>query len=308
MLPAALLRLRAHHEVDYQPTFFDQLDALVAAAPAADALIVCNRTQVRGALLAALTRCRCVGRLGVGLDNIDVDGCRQRGISILPATGANAQSVAEYVITTAMLLRRPGSYDQSDRTAAGHWPKPVASRGRELAGATLGIVGYGTIGQLTARLALALGMTVLASTRAGAPAPGQGADGVSRLPLDELLARSDVVSLHVPLTPENRGLINADKLALMQPGAVLINTARGGVVDPSALVAALKAGRLYGAALDVFEVEPLPAGSPFAEALPNLLLTPHVGSSTTESEWRVNDMVATKVLAALGAAAAPAGH
>lgn len=288
----AVARLAARHEVVFEPTLVDDAARLLSLAPSADAIVVRNRTQVRGALLAALTRCRVVGRLGVGLDNIDLPGCGARGIRVIPATGANAQSVAEYVIATAMLLLR-GAYGASAEVAAGRWPRAALSNGREIGGKTLGLVGFGSIGQLTGQLARAVGMQVIAHDAAISRH-----DGVRLVGLDELVAQADVVSLHVPLLDGTRHLIDATRLAAMKPGAVLINSARGGVVDEAAVAAALKAGRLAGAALDVFEAEPLPAGSPLA-GCPNLLLTPHVAGVTHEANERVSFMIADKLLEAL---------
>ncbi|WP_457331243.1 hydroxyacid dehydrogenase [Rhizobacter sp. P5_C2] len=288
----AVARLAAKHEVVHDATLVDHPARMIALASSVDAIIVRNRTQVRGELLAALTRCRVVGRLGVGLDNLDLAGCEARGIRVIPATGANAQSVAEYVIATAMLLLR-GAYGSTAEVAAGTWPRAALTNGREIGGKTLGLIGYGSIGQLTGRLASLMGMQVVAHD-AAMPA---GSD-VPSLTLEALLAQSDVVSLHVPLLDSTRHLINAQRLAAMKPGAVLINTARGGVVDEAALADALTAGRLAGAALDVFEAEPLPAGSPLA-GCPNLLLTPHIAGVTAEANERVSSLIAEKVLEAL---------
>lgn len=297
---AALQRLQAAHEVLHDPALVDDPPRLLAEAARADALVVRNRTPVRGALLDALAGggCRVVGRLGVGLDNIDVAGCEARGIRVIPAIGANARSVAEYVIASAMLLRR-GAYGASADVAAGRWPRAALSAGRELAGATLGIVGFGDIGRLTGRLAQALGMRVLAcGTRRPPDDPVFAASGAQATTLEALLAESDVVSLHLPLTDATRGLFDAARLAAMKPGAVLVNTARGGIVDEAALAAALREGRLGGAALDVFDAEPLPA-SPHFDGCPNLLLTPHVAGVTQESNARVGAVIADGVLAAL---------
>lgn len=295
----AVARLAAEHDVLYDPTLFERRAELVAMAPELDAIVVMHRTQVRGELLHALSRCKAIGRLGVGLDNLDVAGCKARGIPILPATGANARSVAEYVITAALMLRRPGSYDQTHHVAAGQWHKPRPRDGDEVEGATLGVLGFGAIGQLVARLALALGMKVVAHTRTPPTRLPEGLHNVPMRPLREVLAHSDVLSIHLPLTDATRGLIDAHALATMPRGAVLINTARGAIVDDAALVAALRSGHLRGAALDVFDPEPLPAHSVFANPPPNLLLSPHVGSTTAQSERRVGDMVATRVLDAL---------
>jgi (S)-sulfolactate dehydrogenase len=290
--------LRRRFAVVYDPKLVDQPDALLRAIANADALIVRNRTQVRGELLAAAKQLRVVGRLGVGLDNIDVEACETRGIAVIPATGANALAVAEYVIGTAMLLVR-GAYRSSADVAAGKWPRNALSNGREMSGKTLGLIGFGGIGQLTAKLGKALGMRVIASD-AMLPATHAGwalADAPS-MQVDELLKAADIVSLHVPLTAETRNLIDATRLALMKSDAILINTARGGVVDEPALAKALKGGKLGGAALDVFDPEPLPAGSALADA-PNLILTPHIAGLTGESNARVSAMIAERVAAAL---------
>jgi (S)-sulfolactate dehydrogenase len=294
----ALPALRAKHDVLYDAKLVDDMPRLLKEAATADALIVRNRTQVRGDLLAALKQCRVVGRLGVGLDNIDVAGCEARGMRVIPATGANALSVAEYVLTSAMLLLR-GAYQSSAAVAAGQWPRNALSNGRETAGKTLGLIGFGTIGQLTGKLALGLGMHVIAfDAMMDADHPAYAALGVRAAGLDEVVAAADVVSLHVPLLDSTRNLFDAARIAAMKPGAVLINTARGGIVDEVALAAALKRGHLGGAAIDVFAVEPLPAADHFTEC-PNLLLTPHIAGLSVESNERVSFLIVDQVLAAL---------
>ena len=286
--------LRAQFDVRYDPGLVDELPALRQALAGAQALIVRNRTQVRAELLEHAPGLRVVGRLGVGLDNIDMDLCARRGIRVIPALGANAQAVAEYVIASAMLLLR-GAYASSAQVADGAWPRPALSEGREIGGKTLGLLGFGDIGRRTARLAQALGMQVLAHDPVlAADSPVWRETGVGRRELDELLQECDVLSLHVPLTPATRGLLDAQRLARMREGAVLINSARGGVVDETALADALRAGRLGGAALDVFEREPLPAGSVLA-GVPNLLLTPHIAGLTRESNLRVSSLIAEQV-------------
>jgi (S)-sulfolactate dehydrogenase len=294
----ALPSLRAKHDVLYDEKLVDDAPRLKAEAATADALIVRNRTQVRGDLLAALARCRFIGRLGVGLDNIDVSACEARGMQVIPATGANALSVAEYVIGASMLLLR-GAYQSTAAVAAGQWPRAALSNGRETAGKTLGLIGFGSIGQLSAKLAQALGMQVVAfDAMLGADHPAFATSGVRAMGLDELVAGADVISLHVPLVDSTRGLFDARRIAAMKPGAILINTARGGIVDEFALAAALKSGQLGGAAIDVFAAEPLSASTHFADC-PNLLLTPHVAGVSVESNERVSFMIADKVLAAL---------
>jgi (S)-sulfolactate dehydrogenase len=294
----ALPALRAKHEVVYDPKLVDDKPRLMDLATSADAIVVRNRTQVRGELLAALKQCRVVGRLGVGLDNIDVPACEARGMKVIPATGANALSVAEYVIGSAMLLLR-GAYQSTGAVAAGQWPRNALSNGRETAGKTLGLVGFGSIGQLTATLAKALGMRVIAfDAMMDRDHPAYAALGVAPAGLDEVIATADVVSLHVPLVDGTRNLFDARRIAAMKPGAVLINTARGGIVDEAALAAALKSGALGGAAIDVFTHEPVPATEHFKDC-PNLLLTPHVAGVTAEANERVSFLIADKVLEAL---------
>ncbi|MBX3539266.1 MAG: hydroxyacid dehydrogenase [Chelatococcus sp.] len=277
-------------EVLYDPSLVDRPDDLAVVIGQADALIVRNRTQVRGALLDAARNLKAVGRLGVGLDNIDVAACKARRIAVYPASGANDVSVAEYVIATAMLLLR-GAYGASAEVASGAWPRN-ALIGREIAGKRLGLVGFGAIARETAKRAAALGMTIAAYDPYLPPSAEiwkQPWGPVEAQPLNALLAQADVVSLHVPLTDETHGLIDGNAIALMKKGALVINAARGGVVDEGAIAAALRAGHLGGAALDVFAEEPLTAdhGSIFA-GTPNLILTPHIAGVTAESNVRVS--------------------
>ena len=294
----ALPLLRAKHDVRYDPKLVDDKARLLTEAATADAIIVRNRTQVRGDLLSALVKCKVVGRLGVGLDNIDVPACEARGIKVIPATGANALSVAEYVIGTAMVLLR-GVYQSSGLVASGKWPRNALSNGREVGGKTMGLIGFGFIGQLTARLAKGLGMTVIAyDAMMASDHPVFAQMGVRCASLDEVITSADVVSLHVPLVESTKGLFSAARIASMKTGAILINTARGGIVDEVALGLALKSRALGGAAIDVFGVEPLPAAPHFQDC-PNLILTPHVAGVTTESNERVSFLIAEKVLEAL---------
>ncbi len=291
---AAVASLRGSFLVDYVPTLVDEREALLAAITDAQGLIVRNRTRVDADLIARAPQLRVIGRLGVGLDNIDTGACEARGIEVFPATGANALAVAEYVICAAMILLR-GAWHASAAVSDGGWPRAALSGGRETAGKTLGLIGFGGIGQLTAGRAAALGMRVVASDPALSPdLPLWKDQAVRPLPLERLLAESDVVSLHVPLTAATRGLLDASRIATMKAGAVLINTSRGGIIDESALVDALRQGHLGGAALDVFEQEPLPAGSILAD-VPNLILTPHVAGVTAESNVRVSSMIAERI-------------
>ncbi len=295
---AAAAALARDFDVCYDAALVERPAELRAKLGSADALIVRNRTQVNATLLAAAPKLKVVGRLGVGLDNIDLPACAERRIEVIPATGANVRSVAEYVICVALLLRRQ-IHGASGAVAAGEWPRAALSQGRELAGSTLGVVGFGSIGRLVAALAQALSVRVLGCDAAVAPDSALWAEqNTAPRPLDDLLRESDVVSLHLPLTDATRRLLDARRLSLMKPDAILINTSRGGIVDEAALAAALRGGALGGAALDVFEQEPLPAASVLA-GCPGLLLTPHIAGVTHESNARVSALVAGEVAAAL---------
>lgn len=292
----AILRGR---DVLYDPKLVDDKDRLYAALADCRALIVRNRTQVRAPLLDAAPRLKVVGRLGVGLDNIDVDACAAHKIIVRTASGANDLSVAEYVITAALLLRRRAWYATS-RLAAGEWPR-MELIGGELSGARLGLIGFGAIARLTAAKAAALGMTVAAFDPFLPPDHAAWLN-VARQSFEEILSSCDVVSLHTPLTPQTRRMLDGAALRRMRSGAILINAARGGIVDESALAAALSGGHLGGAALDVFETEPLtPAAAAVFKGIPNLILTPHIAGVTEESNVRVSDVTARAVIAALDA-------
>jgi len=281
-------------DVQYDPSLVDDRQALLAALADARAVIVRNRTQVDAELLDHGPNIRVVGRLGVGLDNIDLDACKSRDVVVCPATGANDVAVAEYAITAALILLR-GVWQASDSMIAGEWPR-TRLMGREASGKRFGLVGFGSIARQVATRAEALGMAVSAFD------PYLAADdpawsGAASATLDELARDCDVISVHVPLTDETRHLVNADFIARMRHGAVLINSARGGVVDERAVINALRTGQLGGAALDVFESEPLQAidGALFA-GVANLLLTPHIAGITHEANQRVSRLTAENVL------------
>ncbi|MGL4729509.1 MAG: hydroxyacid dehydrogenase [Bosea sp. (in: a-proteobacteria)] len=286
------------HDVLYDPGLVDRPDALKALVANARALIVRNRTQVRGDLLAGAGKLKVVGRLGVGLDNIDVSACEARGIEVFPATGANDVSVAEWVIASAMLLMR-GAYMATGDVTAGTWPRGRLM-GREVSGKVLGLVGFGSIAREVAKRAIALGMVVEAYDPFVKDEVFAAA-GVRQHGLEPLIRESDVISLHVPLTDDTRNMFDALRLARMKPDAILLNAARGGIIDEPALAAALKAGKLGGAALDVFDEEPLSAGRGAVFAgCPNLILTPHIAGVTQESNVRVSWATALNVKRALG--------
>ena len=281
--------------VTYDPALVDDRTALLKELHNAAGIVVRNRTVVDKQLLDAAPQLKVVGRLGVGLDNIDLDECAARGVVVYPATGANARSVAEYVLGAALVLRR-GVYTSTAATLAGEWPRAALSSGGELAGLTLGLYGYGVIARKVASCAQALNMEVVAcDPYVAATDPAWG--GVRCCTAAELLAVADVLSLHIPLSAETRNLIDEAALARLKPQAIVINTARGGIVDENALCAALSSGKLGGASLDVFAVEPLTAaaGAKFAQ-VPNLLLTPHIAGLTAEGNIRVSELTIANVV------------
>lgn len=286
--------LMADHDVVYDTGLWNRRADLEAAARDADALIVRNRTQVDAALMDQSPKLKVIGRLGVGLDNIDTAHAKAKGVVVAPAVGANAVSVAEYVIGTALVLLR-GAYSSSAELVAAGWPREALGKGREAEGATMGIVGFGSIGQIVADKARAMGFKVIAADDY-LPAGSEAWAKAERVELDALIERADVVTLHCPLTPETRGLIAAKRLARMRKGAVLINTARGGVVDEAALADALRTGHLGGAAVDVFTTEPIDkaTGALFA-GLANVILTPHIAGVTAEANTRISTITAANV-------------
>ena len=291
----AVDELRRTETVHYDPGLADRQDEIPGLVAEARALIVRNRTQVSVELLKAAPQLQCVGRLGVGLDNIDLEACKARGVTVYPATGANNLSVAEYVVTAALVLLRQ-SWFLNPAMLDGAWPRAEAGAGFEISGKTLGLIGFGAIARDLAGLAKGLGMRVAAHDPF-VPADDPVWSGVSRLDMYEVLAQADVISLHVPLTPDTRHSINGDAISRMKAGAILINAARGGVVDEAAVADALREGHLGGAALDTFETEPLTReGAEHFRDVPNLILTPHIAGVTTEANGRVSKLTAENVL------------
>lgn len=296
---AVAAELARTHDVLYDPALVDQPEALARAARTALALIVRNRTRVDEPLLAQCERLKVVGRLGVGLERIDIPACHRRGIVVCPARGANAIGVTEYTITAVMMLLR-AAYFATGRMLRGEWPRQSLI-GLESAGRLLGLLGFGDIARHAARRARALGMRVAAHDPYVHPDdPAWRELGVERMDFASLIESADALSLHVPYTSETRYLIDARALARMKRGAVLVNTTRGGIVDEEALVAALKSGHLGGAALDVFEHEPLTAehARKFAGA-PNLILTPHIAGVSREANYWISVMTVTSVVRVL---------
>ena len=284
----ALDRLRAAHDVDEWPGDLPPAPAdLRAHTRDTEGLLTLITDRVDAGLLDASPRLKAVANMGVGTDNIDVEACAARGIPVGNTPDVLTDATADLAFALLLALARkivPGA----EKVRAGEWRtwEPAADLGAQLAGAVRGIVGWGRIGQAVARRAEGFGLEVVHSSRS------------SGVPLGELLERADFVSLHTPLTPETRHLIDAEALARMKPSALLVNTARGGVVDQDALREALHAGRIGGAALDVTDPEPLPADHPLLDA-PNLLVVPHVGSATVRTRAKMAEMAVENLLAAL---------
>ncbi len=284
----ALDRLRAEHEVDVWPERLPPPpEALSAGAEGADGLLSLLTDPVTPELLEAAPGVRVLSNYAVGVDNIDLGAATARGIPVGNTPGVLTESTADLAL--ALMLGASRRLAEGEAfVRAGEWRtwEPELLLGRDLHGATVGIVGFGRIGQAVARRVEGFGCEILRSSRSGG------------VPLEELLERSDFVSVHTPLTPETRGLIGADALRRMKPTAYLVNTARGPIVDPAALRDALHAGEIAGAALDVTDPEPLPGDHPLLDA-PNLLVIPHLGSATHATRERMADMAVDNMLAGL---------
>ncbi len=290
----ALDSLRSVHQVVYEPELHQDREALIAAMQNIDALIVRNLTQVNEEILRGSSNLKVVGRLGVGLENIDLPACAKRNIKVIPATGANADSVAEYVVGAAVALTR-GFIPATMATLKGEWPRPRFSGYHEFLGQTLGIVGFGSIGRVVAKKAHAFGLQCVAyDPMLSGDSIALDGFSVPLLQLNNLLSQSDAVSLHLPYLPETKNLLNAVTLDQMKKGACLINTSRGGIVDEIALADRLRSGRIGGAAIDVFSAEPAKDLSHFT-GIENLILTPHIAGVTYESNERVSQMIADEV-------------
>jgi D-3-phosphoglycerate dehydrogenase len=265
-------------------------DGLAAALADADALVVRSAVQVDDALMEKAPKLRVIGRAGVGVDNIDADAATRRGIVVMNTPGANAVAVAELTIGLMLALARKVPAANASMHA-GKWEKK-SLQGAELKGKTLGILGLGRVGLAVARRARAFGLEIIGSDPFVSSAVARE-NGILLVSVDELFAKADYLTLHVGLTPQTNGIINAKTLAGMKKGVRIINCARGELVDDAALVAALKAGHVAGAALDVFSEEP-PKNSPFA-GLDNVILTPHIAGSTAEAQEAVGIQIAHQV-------------
>jgi len=289
---AGLDMLRAMPGYEVVETAGKPPEVLDQALGEAVALVVRSETKVTAAMIGKAPKLKVIARAGMGTDTIDVEEASRRKIPVLTAPGANSNSVAEYTFALMLALARKVS-PAAASLGAGKWDRK-AFEGTELRGKTLGLLGLGRIGSRVASIAKGFGMTAVGYD------PGITAEqaellGLDLIPLDVLIQRADVLSLHVKLSASTRHMLDERRLSLVKKGVLIINTARGALIDDAALVKALQEGRVGGAALDVYDPEPLPADSVLRTA-PNVLLTPHLAASTAEAQTRV----ATEIASALG--------
>jgi len=274
--------------VDYKPTI--TREELLTVAGEYDALIVRSRTKIDRAVLDKATRLRLVARPGTGLDNVDVEYAKSKGVTVVNSPESLVEAVAEHVVLLMLALsRRLVVADVGTR--AGKWEKS-ALMGRELKGKVLGVVGLGRIGKRIAEISKTLGMSIMFYDVIAIPPDVVASLEAKVVSLDELFRSSDYITLHVPMAPDTAHMIGGERLGQMKKTAFLINTSRGGVIDEQALVAALQNGTIAGAALDVFEKEP-PSGPILAA--PNTILTPHIGGQTEEAQVNAIVVVGEKV-------------
>tara|TARA_B100001093_G_C26727315_1_gene970551 strand:+ start:166 stop:1107 length:942 start_codon:yes stop_codon:yes gene_type:complete len=296
---ATVQNLSQDYQVHFDPTLVDQQQNLPSLLQDCRALIVRNRTQVTSELLKSGPNIKVIGRLGVGLDNIDTEACQKQGIEVCPAIGANSISVAEYSITAMLMLLKRGIFNVTERVIAGEWPR-TELMGLEAAGRNFGLIGYGAISREVATRANSLGMQVMAfDPFINHSDPIWGI--AKQATLDEIITTNDVISCHVPLNNATYHVIDETAIARMRTGTIVINASRGGVVDEKAIIAGLKSKKLGGAALDVFEYEPLDqkSGAEFHE-VPNLLITPHVAWATEEADIKTGAVTVANVRRVLG--------
>ncbi|HVO33910.1 MAG TPA: hydroxyacid dehydrogenase [Gemmatimonadales bacterium] len=292
---AGLEMLRAMKGYEVEETKGKGPEVLQKALSDAVALVVRSETRVTADMMGRSPRLKIIARAGMGTDTIDVAEASRRKIAVLTAPGANSNSVAEYTFALLLALARkvaPGSAS----LMAGKWDrKPY--EGSELRDKTLGLIGLGRIGSRVASIARGFGMKVIAHDPGVASEQAESL-GVDLMPLDVVIQQADILSLHAKLSSTTRHLLDERRLSLAKKGMLIVNTARGALIDDAALVKALQDGRVAGAALDVYDPEPLPADSPL-RAAPNVLLTPHLAASTAEAQTRVAVEIASALSGAL---------
>ncbi len=275
-------------------------DELLRAVAGCEGVVTLLTDRVDDEFLdAAGPQLRVVSNYAVGFDNVDVPACTRRGIPVGNTPGVLTETTAD--LAWALMMAAARRLPEGDRyVRAGNWKTwgPLLLLGPDVHGSTLGVVGFGRIGQAVARRAAGFGMTIVYHDVQRAEAAVEAEHGATFLPLEKLLAQADFVSLHVNLTPETRGLINAEKLGWMKPTAVLVNTSRGPVVDPGALADALRNGTIFAAALDVTDPEPIPTDDPLL-SLDNCLVVPHIASASRATRGKMAEMAAANLLAGL---------
>lgn len=281
-------------DVIYDPTLHENLESLSSQIASVDAVIVRNKTQLTEALLLKAKNLTFVGRLGVGLDNIDTDFCSKNNIFVQPATGMNADSVAEYVIACSLSLLKniPISHNG---TVSGQWPR-TSIKSRELGGKTLGLLGFGVIGKKVSRLAQVFGANVIAYDPFVSSSDAESLD-VTLTTQDEIFRLSDVISIHLPLTDETRDLMNLSSFNKMKKSPIVINSSRGSIVNEEDLLKAYNENLINGFALDVYNSEPIKEKlyKEITSSM-NCILTPHTSGVTVESNVRVSQFIADKVI------------
>ena len=288
-------RLEGSFPIVRNDDLWNDPEALKKEIASATALVVRNRTKVTAEIIAAAPKLKVIARAGVGLDNIDIKAADAAGVVVVAGLGANAVSVGELTLGLALaLLRNIPTHDEATR--AGGW---IRTPGRELSGLTWGLLGCGATGLATAKLLQGFGCTIL-----GFDPYAKNVSGVELTTFEDVLKRSDVVSIHMPSTPETNGVINAQTLALMKPEAIIVNVGRGEVINEVDLMTALKAKKIAGAALDVRAQEPPVVGD--MENISNLILTPHVAGITSQSQLRINEILSSNI--ALILQSKPATH
>ena len=287
-------QLSVLHNVNYEPELYSSEEAIIENSKGVHALIVRNKTKVNVRLINSMKSLKVIGRLGVGLDNIDVAYCKKKSVPVIIAEGANAKSVCEYVMMGLLTLFR-GIQSSTDNILKGEWNRKKHT-GSEINGKTLGIIGIGTIGQIVAENARNMGMNVI----------GNDIEidddneiweklNVECCTFEDILRKSDAITIHVPLTKKTRNLFAGKEFEKMVKGSYIINTSRGGIVNETDLLEYLKNEHLGGAMLDVFENEPLNNSSEFT-GVKNLILTPHIAGLTMESNVRVSQTITDKIL------------
>ena len=287
-------RLSLEHNVRYEPELYLDSKALLDKSVNVNALIVRNKTKVDKELLEAIRDLKVIGRLGVGLDNIDISYCKEKKLPVVIAEGANAKSVSEYVMMGLLTLFR-GTMSSTESILKGKWDRS-GHIGSEISGKTLGIVGIGTIGRIVAENARIMGMNLIGNDiEISDDDDLWGGMNIECCSFEDLVHRADVITLHVPLNQGTRNLFGEEEFKKMQKGSFIINTSRGGIVNEGDLLKYLKNGHLGGAMLDVFENEPVKDSTLFS-GLENLILTPHIAGLTVESNVRVSQTISDKIL------------